>query len=317
MKKKKEDHLLNRRDTLRMIGAAGATALLGRGAGQILGVSAAGNPGAIVEAGSLSQNRNGWDNKLDCVVQPALTEGPYFVDEKLNRFDIRSDPSTNAVKEGALLKLNLSVVHVARHACIPVPGAQVDIWQCDALGAYSDISAGGGGMPPGGGTPPEGGTPPGGGTPPEGGTPPPGGGTPPMGGGNPDTTGQKFLRGYQITDSNGSVQFTTIYPGYYVGRAVHIHFKIRLFTGSEKTFEFTSQFFFDDALTDQIFMLAPYNTKAARDTRNSNDGIYNEGGSQLLLNVAPDGDGYTASFKIGVTGVPAVCLPLPQPPRRN
>jgi len=312
MTKKKEDHLLNRRDTLRMIGAAGATALLGGGAGQILRVSAAGSPGSIVEAGSLSQGRNGWGNTPDCVVQPALTEGPYFVDEKLNRFDIRSDPSTNAVREGALLKLNLSVVQVARQACVPLPGAQVDIWHCDALGAYSDISAGAGGTPPGGGPPPGGGTPPDGGTPPSGGTPP-GGGTPPMGGGNPDTTGQKFLRGYQITDSNGSVQFTTIYPGYYVGRAVHIHFKIRLFAGSEKTFEFTSQFFFDDALTDQIFTLAPYNTKPARDIRNSNDGIYNEGGGQLLLNVVPDGDGYTATFKIGVTGVPTVCLPIPQP----
>ena len=310
MKKKKEDHLLNRRDTLRMIGAAGATALLGRGAGQILGVSAAGNQG------SMPQNRNGGGHGLDCVVQPALTEGPYFVDEKLNRFDIRSDPATNVVKEGALFKLNLNVVQVARHACIPVPGAQVDIWHCDALGAYSDISAGAGGTPPGGGTPPDGGTPPAGGMPP-GGTPPaggmpPDGGAPPMGGGNPDTTGQKFLRGYQITDSNGSVQFTTIYPGYYVGRAVHIHFKIRLFAGSEKTFEFTSQFFFDDALTDQIFTLAPYNTKPARDTRNSNDSIYNEGGSQLLLNVTPDGDGYTANFKIGVTDVPSVCLPIPR-----
>jgi protocatechuate 3,4-dioxygenase beta subunit len=313
MTKKKEGHLLNRRDTLRLIGAAGATALLGQGAGRILGGPGS---GSTVEAASLAQNRNGWANTLDCVVQPALTEGPYFVDEKLNRFDIRSDPATNAVKEGALLKLNLNVVHVARHACIPVPGAQVDIWHCDALGAYSDISAGAGGMPPGGGTPPDGGMPPGGGTPPpDGGTPPQGGGTPPDGGmppqgGNPDTTGQKFLRGYQITDSNGSVQFTTIYPGYYVGRAVHIHFKIRLFAGSEKTFEFTSQFFFDDALTDQIFTRAPYNTKAARDTRNSSDSIYNEGGAQLLLNVTPDGDGYTAAFKIGVTGVPSVCLPI-------
>jgi protocatechuate 3,4-dioxygenase beta subunit len=298
MTKKKEDHLLNRRDTLRMIGAVGATALLGRGAVGILGVSAAGN------SGSMPQNWKGGHGP-DCVVQPALTEGPYFVDEKLNRFDIRSDPSTNAVKEGSLLKLNLNVVQVARQACIPVPGAQVDIWQCDALGAYSDISAGAGGIPPGGGMPPDGGTPPGGGTPPD-------GGAPPMGGGNPDTTGQKFLRGYQITDSNGSVQFTTIYPGYYVGRAVHIHFKIRLFAGSEKTFEFTSQFFFDDALTDQIFTLAPYNTKPARDIRNSNDSIYNEGGSQLLLNVTPDGDGYTANFKIGVTDVPSVCLPIPR-----
>jgi hypothetical protein len=135
--------------------------------------------------------------------------------------------------------------------------------------------------------------------------------------GNPDTTGQKFLRGYQISDSNGSVSFTTIYPGYYAGRAVHLHFKIRLFTGTEEIFEFTSQFFFDDALSDQIFTQAPYNTKPARETFNSNDGIYAGGGGQLLLNVAPDGTGYTANFNLGVAGVPNQCQPPRRPPRRR
>jgi protocatechuate 3,4-dioxygenase beta subunit len=295
MTKKNEEHLLDRRETLRLIGVAGATALLGRGAREILAVSAA--TGSVV-ADDRRTGRTNQHHTPDCVVQPALTEGPYFVDEKLNRFDIRSDPATGTVKEGALLKLNLYVAEVTDRACIPVRGAQVDVWHCDALGAYSDIGAGGGGAPPpGGGMPPTGGTPPAG--------PPPDGN--PGGGGNPDTTGQKFLRGYQITDSNGSVQFTTIYPGYYTGRAVHIHFKIRLFTGTEKTFEFTSQFFFDDAFSDQVFTLAPYNTKSARDTLNINDGIYNEGGSQLLLNLTPDGDGYTTTFKVGVTGVPGIC----------
>ncbi|HKX30205.1 MAG TPA: hypothetical protein VJ302_21120, partial [Blastocatellia bacterium] len=304
MTKKREDHLLNRRDTLRLLGAAGATALLGQGGGSIQGVL--GSAGSVVEAGSPAGRLS--DHTPDCVVQPALTEGPYFVDEKLNRFDIRSDPSTNAVSEGALLKLNLYVIDVRDEACVPVPGAQVDIWHCDALGVYSDIGPGGGNPgtpPPGGGNP--GTPPPGGGNP---GTPPPDG---PPGGGNPDTTGQKFLRGYQISDSNGFVSFTTVFPGYYIGRTVHIHFKIRLFSGTDQTFEFTSQFFFDDAFTDQVFLSAPYNTKSARGTRNNNDGIYNGGGSQLLLNVTPDGTGYTTTFKIGVTGVPNYC----PPPRRR
>jgi protocatechuate 3,4-dioxygenase beta subunit len=305
MTKKNGENLLARRDTLRLIGAAGAAALLGRGPGEILEAAATG-AGSIV-ADDRRTGKVNHRHRPDCVVQPALTEGPYFVDEKLNRYDIRSDPATGTVKEGALLKLNLYVIEATESACIPVRGAQVDIWHCDALGAYSDIGAGGGGTPPpGGGTPPDGGTPPGGGTPPAG--PPPTGN--PGGGGNPDTTGQKFLRGYQITDSNGAVQFTTIYPGYYTGRAVHIHFKIRLFTGTEKTFEFTSQFFFNDALTDQIFTLAPYNMKSVRDTLNINDGIYNQGGSQLLLDLTPDGDGYRTTFKVGVTGVPGVCKNL-------
>src|SRR5262245_5757128 len=134
MTKKREGHLLNRRDTLRLLGAAGATALLSQGGGSIQHV--------LGGSGSPLSGLSG--HTPDCVVQPALTEGPYFVDEKLNRYDIRSDPSTNAVKEGALLKLNLYVIQVQDHACIPVPGAQVDIWHCDALGVYSDIGPGGG-----------------------------------------------------------------------------------------------------------------------------------------------------------------------------
>src|SRR5262245_8355832 len=107
MKKKNEDQLLDRRDALRLIGAAGVTALLGSGGGTI-----SSGPGSIVEAGLLPLGSKRPKHAPDCVVQPALTEGPYFVDEKLNRYDIRSDPSTGVVKEGVLLKLNLSVVQV-------------------------------------------------------------------------------------------------------------------------------------------------------------------------------------------------------------
>ena len=69
---------------------------------------------------------------------------------------------------------------------------------------------------------------------------------------------RKFLRGYQITDGNGVAAFTTIYPGWYGGRAVHIHFKLRLYAGSSKTYEFTSQLFFNDALTDSVYTQSPY-----------------------------------------------------------
>ena len=57
--------------------------------------------------------------------------------------------------------------------------------------------------------------------------------------------GRKFLRGYQITDAHGVAKFVTVYPGWYQGRAVHVHFKLRLFAGTAKTYEFTSQFFFE------------------------------------------------------------------------
>jgi hypothetical protein len=76
------------------------------------------------------------------------------------------------------------------------------------------------------------------------------------------------------------VRFQTIYPGWYGGRAVHIHAKVRIFNGPNSTYEFTTQFFFDDAITDRVYQAAPYNTRGRRDTLNTVDGIY-EGASLL------------------------------------
>ncbi len=109
-----------------------------------------------------------------------------------------------------------------------------------------------------------------------------------------------------MTDANGYVEFTTIYPGWYSGRTVHFHYKVRLFNGTTQTYEFTSQLVFDDTLTDQVYTQAPYNARPNRNTRNSNDGIAQQGGSAILLNVTSDGaGGYTGTFALGLTGVPA------------
>ena len=116
-----------------------------------------------------------------------------------------------------------------------------------------------------------------------------------------DTSGQKFLRGYQLTDSNGAVKFQTIYPGWYSGRAVHIHFTIRTKSADSQDYQFTSQFFFDDTLTDQVHALEPYASKGQRDIRNSNDNIFNGGGDQLLLNLEGDTtNGFTSTFNVGL-----------------
>jgi protocatechuate 3,4-dioxygenase beta subunit len=171
-----------------------------------------------------------------CVLTASLTEGPFFVDEMLNRSDIRYDPVTGALSDGVLLNLTFNVSRATNSACTPLTGAYLDVWHADATGTYSDVSGNGNGS---------------------------------------SGAGKKFLRGYQVTDANGIVKFTTIYPGWYSGRAVHIHFKLRLYAGSTKTYEFTSQFFFDDALTDTIHAQSPYNQKGQRNVRNSSDGIYN------------------------------------------
>jgi len=195
----------------------------------------------------------------NCVVRPDQTEGPYFVDEQLERFDIRVEPSDNSIKEGTLLTLAFAVSQITNAACSPLAGATVDVWHCDAAGTYSDISDPGF-----------------------------------------NTVGQKWLRGYQVTDANGRLQFTSIYPGWYSGRTVHIHFKIRTTATDNSSYEFTSQLFFDDTLTDQVFTQEPYAAKGARDTRNSNDGIYQNGGDLLLLNPTAANGGYAATFEIAL-----------------
>ena len=251
--------ILNRRDLLKLFGVASVATLAACTPGTL---QATNTPPATntPQAGATSiqaASATVVGALPSCIVRPALTEGPYFVDEKLNRSDVRSDPSDGSVKEGLPLELTFLVSQINGN-CAPLAGALVDIWQCDAQGVYSDVS-------------------------------------------DPsfNTSGKKFLRGYQTTDANGMVKFTTIYPGWYQGRAVHIHFKIR--TGVGKAYEFTSQLFFDDNLSDQVYLKQPYASKpGTRSPRNEGDSIYKNGGSQLLLNLMPTADGYAATFDIGL-----------------
>jgi protocatechuate 3,4-dioxygenase beta subunit len=193
------------------------------------------------------------------VVVPELTEGPYFVDERLDRSDIRTDSVTGTVSDGARLDLSWEVTRVDGSACTPFAGAMVDVWHCDAAGVYSDV------QDPGF-----------------------------------SSEGQDFLRGYQLTDSAGRATFTTIYPGWYDGRAVHIHFKIRTDPDQSSGTEFTSQLFFDDAFTDTVYAAEPYAARGTRTLLNAQDGIYQQSGGQTLVTVTPTADGYAGTFAVGV-----------------
>lgn len=228
------------------ISAPSATAIAS--AGPISNATAAVTPGASVVLPS-------------CVVRPALTEGPYFVDEKLARSDIRSDPSTGSVRPGTPLHLTFLVSRVTGTSCAALASATVDVWHCDALGAYSDVSD------PGSGS----------------------------------TKGTKFLRGYQTTDTRGQASFLTIWPGWYQGRAVHIHFKIRTTAANGQVSDFTSQLFFTEALNDQVFAQSPYSQKTGPRLRNEGDGIFQGSGGKLTLSPAKNADGYDATFDIGLT----------------
>lgn len=115
-----------------------------------------------------------------------------------------------------------------------------------------------------------------------------------------NTTGKRFLRGYQVTDSAGVTKFSTIYPGWYPGRTVHIHFKIRTDPSSKTRYEFTSQLYFDDSITDQVYTLPPYSSRGRRMMRNEDDFIFRSGGKQLMLALDKDASGYTSTFDIGL-----------------
>ena len=102
-----------------------------------------------------------------------------------------------------------------------------------------------------------------------------------------------FLRGVQRTDANGVATITTVYPGWYSGRAVHIHFKVRTEPEAEAGYELTSQLFFDDDVSRQVYAAAPYSSKGAQDVPNESDGT-------TLLDAKPAGDGYAATFSIAL-----------------
>jgi protocatechuate 3,4-dioxygenase beta subunit len=103
-----------------------------------------------------------------------------------------------------------------------------------------------------------------------------------------------FLRGIQKTDAEGLALFKTIYPGWYQGRAVHIHVKVHV--GGNVVH--TGQFFFDDALNDAVYARSPYRTGQMR---NAQDSIYVNGGSRSMLKVKHNGAGYVGAITMGVS----------------
>ena len=116
------------------------------------------------------------------------------------------------------------------------------------------------------------------------------------------TTGQSWLRGYQITDSSGKVQFTTIIPGWYSGRTTHIHLRLRSkYNSSDSDGTNTMQVFFDQTLIDTLATsTTPYSEEGTNPTTNATDRVYSEeeDGTTLLTLSGSTVEGYTASFNL-------------------
>lgn len=181
------------------------------------------------------------EGAADCVLMPELTEGPYYLDLDLVRRDITEG------RPGVPFDLAVKVVDAT--SCEPIEGAAVDVWHCDAGGAYSGVQGDSG----------------------------------------------TFLRGVQMTGADGVADFTTIFPGWYTGRAVHIHLKVLLGTNDAHT----GQLFFDDATLAAAYDTDPYAARGAPDTSNDADGIYGQSGGTTVVAVTA-GETYRGSVNLGV-----------------
>ena len=313
---------VSRRTALAGIGSVGLGALLaacGQGgeATTTTGATASVSPQAVTTEDLTAL----FANAGTCALTAETTQGPYYFDADKIRSDIRED------RAGRRLRLAIRVQD--SESCAAIPNAVVEIWHCDADGLYSgaeSLSTGGdGGGAGGGGTPPSGapsgmpgGMPSGmpGGAAPSGGPGGPGGalpsgapsgmpgGTAPSGapgagggagGGAGDLTpsdDKRYLRGAQVTNSDGIVQFTTVWPGWYRGRTVHVHAMVHI--NNERTL--TTQMMMDEKLHTAVFADAPYAKHTGRDTFNDGDSIYQPG---MLLTVSEDGDGYLGVITFG------------------
>jgi protocatechuate 3,4-dioxygenase beta subunit len=152
---------------------------------------------------------------------------------------------------GTPLALTVKVVNV-NSGCAPVAGADVEIWQCDAVGDYSQYGS---------------------------------------------QTSATFLRGIQTTNSAGEVAFTTIYPGWYQGRATHIHLDVAVGGRSVKV----TQIAFPDAVSDAVHTQGVYASRGTNPTRTQSDMIFADSlASELVTPTGSPSAGYSAAFQVGV-----------------
>jgi protocatechuate 3,4-dioxygenase beta subunit len=227
---------IGRREAIAIISATGAA--LGFGCG---GES----PTSPTSAASTSTTTSSSATGGACVVTPNETIGPYPSLVDLFRSDIREG------KGGTTLTLTISVVNTAND-CTPIDNVNVEIWQCDATGNYSQYGT---------------------------------------------ERAQTYLRGIQTTNSNGQVSFTTIYPGWYQGRATHIHVEVTRNGSSLKV----TQIAFPESVNAQVYGSGVYSSRGNNPTSNARDMVFADGVDSEMASISGSpSDGYTATFTVGL-----------------
>jgi protocatechuate 3,4-dioxygenase beta subunit len=159
------------------------------------------------------------------------------------------------------LPVRLSFLVVRSDGCTPVPNASIDIWHSGFNGIYSAFETDTICNPS-----------------------------------SENVLSQRYCRGVQVTNAQGKAHFSTIFPGWYTGRAIHIHFTVRV-NGFEAI---TSQLYFEDALCDEILAQGEYASRGPRDTSNASDFIFLFGGTpaEVTFSTAKRSDGALHAWKV-------------------
>jgi len=199
-----------------------------------------------------------------CTEMPSETEGPFpYPSGEVNNPLERSDITES--QTGIPTTYTFTVVNT-NSSCAVVSGARVDIWHCTKDGYYSGYDNQNGGVS----------------------------------GLATDYAGQTFFRGYQLTDSNGQAKFTSIYPGWYTGRATHVHIEVYVNSVLKKT----SQVAFNESISNAVHVTSLYKAHGVNPISNSSDNVFGDSATNLaneMLSITGDTtNGYAATFTIGI-----------------
>ncbi|MEU0743733.1 intradiol ring-cleavage dioxygenase [Streptomyces sp. NPDC006134] len=276
-----QDDARHKRNTSRRrVLVAGGAAVAAVGAGGVLASNALGEE---TPAKAKPKAPEGGAGETCYRLSTEAIEGPYYIDADQIRTDVTED------RKGVPLTLTIKVID--SETCKPVRNAAVDIWHCDALGVYSGYEAQGSALPSGMATD----------------APPPEGGDMHL----EPTDSKTYLRGTWRTDNAGKVRFTSIFPGWYEGRAVHIHTKVHVdgkwtkggYEGGRTCH--TGQLYFEEEAVLAVAKEKPYSTSTVRRVTLPEDVIYDDSGATGgLLTLRYDkkriAKGVAASITLGV-----------------
>lgn len=203
----------------------------------------------------------------DCTLIPSEDAGPFPLDLNENPDFLKQDIRED--REG--VPMNLKIRIVGENNCEPMPNVRVNIWHCDKEGLYSGYDIVGGPF------------------------------------NNPGQEGLTYLRGYQFTDANGEVEFTTIFPGWYSGRVCHIHFQVFVST----SYSVISQLTWEKDDINEVYNEFPdIYTNGEDPTSHDSDLIFQDGHEFQLATLTPNSDigGYDAFFEATVQGEGTVSI---------